>query len=238
MKILAVDTSTTSGSVALTEDSRILCEWTLQSAQTHNRRLLKSIDTVLNEVDWTVESLDGFAVTIGPGSFTGLRIGLTTIKTLAWTMRKPFAGIPTLDALAAPLAFSPLPVCCILNAYKKEVFFARYEPDEAGNLERAGSYRVLPPEGVLPHVPGSTVFCGDGWLMYREFFRERLGTRAVEAPAPFHILRAGFVGYLAHRKFIEGAADDPVTSVPLYIRPSEAELNNPHLNPNLRTLHS
>ena len=85
MRILAADTSTASGSLALLDGENLTAEWTLRSAQTHNRRLLKSIDSLLREAGWDLETIDAFAVACGPGSFTGLRIGMTTMKVLAWT---------------------------------------------------------------------------------------------------------------------------------------------------------
>ena len=228
MRILAADTSTATGSVAVLEDDQVVAEWTLRSSQTHNRRLLKTVDFVLREAGWTPDSLDGFAVTTGPGSFTGLRIGLSTIKTMAWVLGKPYAGIPSPDALASPLAFASRPICALLDARKKEVYCAVYQPDGEGNLEPCGPYRVMPPERVADYITDVTFFCGDGWLLYKDLLRETLGDRAIEASGPYHLIRASFVGKLAYRKFSAGEADDPMTGVPLYVRPSEAELNHPH----------
>jgi tRNA threonylcarbamoyladenosine biosynthesis protein TsaB len=229
MKILAVDTSTTSGSVALLDGSKVMVEWTLQSAQTHNRRLLSSIDSVLGELGWSLDQVEGFAVTTGPGSFTGLRIGLTTIKTLAWTLKKPYVGIPSLDALAAPLSFASLPVCTLVDAHRNEVYSAMFQSDGTGSMHRLVPYRVSSPEEFISQISGAAIFCGDGWLFHRSLLLEKLGTWAVEAPGPYHVVRAGFVGELARRKFLAGEEEDPVASTPLYIRPSEAELNNPQL---------
>jgi len=229
MKILAADTSTPSGSVALLEDDNVMVEWTLQSAKTHNRRLLKTVDSLLETLGWSIQEIDGFAVTTGPGSFTGLRIGLTTIKTLAWTLGKPFAGIPSLDALAAPLGFARLPVCPILDAHKKEVYLAVYQPDGHGRLAKKSPYLALPPDRVQDHIEGATILCGDGWLLYRDMLRKTLGPKIVEPQAPFNIIKAGFVAELALQRFLAGEAEDPALSVPLYIRPSEAEINNPVL---------
>lgn len=229
MRILAIDTSTASGSVALLEGARLVAEWTLQSAQTHNRRLLRTIDDLLRQVGWAIEDIDGFAVSTGPGSFTGIRIGLTTMKTLAWALGRPLAAIPTLDALAAPFRFSRLPVCTMLDARKKEVYCALYRSDGTGRICRQGPYRAIPPEQVAGLVEAPTLFCGDGWLLYRSAILEKLGDLALEAPASQHIVRAGTVGELAARRFAEGCADDPVTAVPIYVRPSEAEIKYPHL---------
>jgi tRNA threonylcarbamoyladenosine biosynthesis protein TsaB len=229
MKILAVDTSTTTGSLAFVEDMRVMAEWTLQSAQTHNRRLLKSLDLFLVELGWSLAEVDGFAVTMGPGSFTGLRIGLTTVKTLAWTLRKPYVGISSLDALAAPLSFAALPVCTVIDAHRHEVYSAIFQPDGKGEVQRLTPYQVKAPENLAEQISGPTIFCGDGLPPYRSVLREKLGAWLMEAPAPYHIIRASFVGALAANKFLAGEKEDPMTGIPLYVRPSEAELNNPDL---------
>jgi tRNA threonylcarbamoyladenosine biosynthesis protein TsaB len=231
MKILAVDVSTSSGSVALVDEMVLTAEWSLQSARTHNRRLLKTIDLLLQQVNWNVHDVDGFAVTIGPGSFTGTRIGIGTVKTLAWVLQKPYVGIPSLDALAAPLGFAALPVCTLLDARKKELYVAHYRPDGNGTCRRSSPYLVTSPEHVLQKIQETTLFCGDGWLLHRDWFLSRLGNRAVELPPPFHTIRAGSVAQLARQRFLQGALDDPISSVPIYVRPSEAELRQQNKSP-------
>jgi len=225
MKIVALDTSTAAGSVALLQDNQVVAEWYLQSAKTHNRRLLKSLSDVLQQAGWNLRDADGFAVTIGPGSFTGLRIGLSTIKTLAWSLDKDYVGICSLDALAAGLSFCSLPVCSVLDARKKEVYFALYRPGGHGQHLLQGTYLVDKPARLVRHITEQTVFCGDGWLLYKNLLQESLGELAVEAPAPCHMIRASYVGYLAMQRLLVGKGDDPMLSTPLYVRPSEAELH-------------
>ncbi|MDY0042933.1 MAG: tRNA (adenosine(37)-N6)-threonylcarbamoyltransferase complex dimerization subunit type 1 TsaB [Desulforhabdus sp.] len=225
MKVIAVDTSTSSGSAALLDGDLLVAEWSLQCAQTHNRRLLRSIDFLLQQAGWSLNDLDGFAVATGPGSFTGLRIGLSTVKTLAWSVNKPFVGISSLDALAAPLCFAQLPVCPILDARKKEIYFALYKQIQCGQLMLQGSYCVSKPERLIERIDQPTIVCGDGWLLYRELLRSKLGKLAVELPAPYHTIRAANVGAMAMRRLQTGEAEDPMTSLPLYVRPSEAELH-------------
>jgi tRNA threonylcarbamoyladenosine biosynthesis protein TsaB len=232
MRILAADTSTASGSIALLDGERILLEWVLVASQTHNRRLLKSVDDVLRTVGWNLGDVNAFAVTLGPGSFTGLRIGLTTIKTLAWASGKPFIGIPSLDVLAAALSHSSTPICPLIDAHKKEVYGCLYRSDSAGDVHPVASYRAMPVAAVGDLVRERTLFCGDGWLLYGKVLQELLGSLAVGAAAPFHLIRAGVLGELARKRLERGDADDPVTTVPLYVRPSEAELKHPQLNPN------
>jgi len=229
MKILAVDTSTASGSMALLDGARLMAEWTLQSAQTHNHRLLKNIDLFLSELGWTIDHLDGFAVTIGPGSFTGLRIGVTTIKTLAWASGKPFVGIPSLDALAAPLGFAALPICPLIDARKSEIYYALYQPDGKGRVRLVAPFQVDSPEHIVERIHGPTIFCGDGWALCQELFSKELGARAVAASSPYHVIRASYVGELARKRFQEQQTEDPMTAVPLYVRASEAEIRHPHL---------
>ena len=227
MRILAVDTSTSSGSIALLEGARVMAERTLLSPLTHNRRLLEDIDHCLHELGWPFERLEGFAVGIGPGSFTGLRIGVTSVKTLAWSARKPLAAIPSLDALAAAFGFSALPVCPLIDARKQEVYFALYQPDGRGGIALETPYQVDTPERLLARIQGPTIFCGDGWPLCRELFSRQLGEWALEAPAPLHVIRASLIGELARKRFQEQLADDPVSCIPLYVRPSEAEIRYP-----------
>ncbi len=229
MKILAVDTSSAAGSIALLDDARLMAEWTLQSALTHNRLLLKNIDLLLRQLGWTLEHLDGFAVTVGPGSFTGLRIGVTTVKTLAWTAGKPFVGIPSLDALAAPLGYASRPICPLLDARKNEIYHAIYQPDGMGAVQLLAPFQVDSPERILEKIQGPTIFCGDGWPLCQGLFSRELGAWAIVAASPFHVIRAGHVGELARRRFQEQRAEDPMTCVPVYVRPSEAEIRHPHL---------
>ncbi len=229
MKILAVDTSTASGSIAILDGARVMAEWTLLSSQTHNRLLLKRIDFLLNELGWGFEQVEAFAVTTGPGSFTGLRIGLTTVKTLAWATGKPFVGIPSLDALAAPLGYAAHPVCPLLDARKSEIYFAVYQPDGRGAVQRQrrSSFQVDSPQRIVEKITGPTIFCGDGWSLCAELFSKELGGWALAAPAPFHFVRAALVGELARERLLDQEAENPLTAAPLYVRPSEAEMRHP-----------
>ncbi|MEN6437475.1 MAG: tRNA (adenosine(37)-N6)-threonylcarbamoyltransferase complex dimerization subunit type 1 TsaB [Syntrophobacter sp.] len=227
MRILAADTSSMSGSLALIEDGTIVAEWTLRSAQTHNRRLLGAIDQILDQAAWSLDSVDGFAVTAGPGSFTGLRIGMTTIKTLAWTRGKLYAAVPSLDALAFPFACAALPVCTIIDARKQEVYCALYRSDPRGTVRNIMPCTALSPLELARRITEPVIFCGDAWPLYKNQIKRKLGALAIGAPASLHMLRAGFVGEIAAKRFEKGQSDDPATSIPYYVRPSEAEIRYP-----------
>lgn len=233
MRILAADTSSASGSLALLDGENLTAEWTIRSAQTHNRRLLRSIDSLLREVGWDLETIDAFAVACGPGSFTGLRIGMTTMKVLAWTRGKLYAGICSLDALALPFCFSTNPICALIDARKGEVYCALYRPDGKGGLGLEVPYAALTPsrlaENIILRFSEPVIFCGDGWAAYRNLMERKLGDMILEPSSYFHIIRAASIAELARRRLLKGESDDPKSSVPLYLRLSEAEIYYPHL---------
>ena len=116
MRLLAVETSTLAGGVALLEGERLRGEYVLDVSATHSERLMPAIDRLLGDAGWGARDLQALAVAVGPGSFTGLRIGLSAVKGLALALGIPVAAVPTLDAMAASLPFASLPVCPVLDA--------------------------------------------------------------------------------------------------------------------------
>ena len=142
MKLLAVDTSTRACSVAVVDQDRLACEITTGPAGTHSTHLLSLIRTALELSEMELHGIDGLAVCVGPGSFTGLRIGVSTVKGLAFATAKPVAGVSSLEALAQPCLPWPHLICAMLDARKGEVYAARYRARD-GRLEREGREVVL-----------------------------------------------------------------------------------------------
>src|SRR3990172_13171727 len=126
MRILAVETSTLAGGAALLDGDRAGGENVLNIRATHSERLMAAVDHLLHVSGWELEQLEGLAVAIGPGSFTGLRIGTSAVKGLALALGVPIAAVPTLHALAATLPFAAHPVCPVLDAKKGEVYASLY----------------------------------------------------------------------------------------------------------------
>ena len=126
MKILGVDTSTPIGSVGLIDGERFVAEHTLSIVKAHSSRLMPAIDQILKWADLTVQDLDACAVGIGPGSFTGIRIGVGTIKSLCYAVKKPIIGVSTLEAIAYNLRYTDKLICPILDARKDEVYGALF----------------------------------------------------------------------------------------------------------------
>ena len=226
MKILAIETSTPVGSIALVEGPLLKAQNILNISATHNQRLLPGIEKILTDAGWSLAGLDGFAVSIGPGSFTGLRIGLSIIKGLAWSTGKPLAGIPTLDALAGNVSFTPHQVCPILDARKGEIYTALYRRGDGGIPQRITSYLAIKPEELLNLIGEKTIVIGDGLLPFGDYLERELGDLLVQAPPHLNVVHASSVGWLGWLRLRSGRYEDVSKITPLYIRSSEAELKS------------
>ncbi len=219
-----MDTATRSCSVALTDGDRVSAEMTTTRKQTHSKHLMGMIDSVLRTAGLTVADLDGFAANRGPGSFTGLRIGISTVKGLALASGKSSIGISGLEALARQFPFSTHLICPILDARKGEVYTAVYQTATDGVTQLTGE-RAVPPAEAVSGIDRPCIFLGDGALMFRDLISTRLGEQALFAPAGFHTLRASIVAFMAKSRLEKGDTEAPAAFTPRYIRKSDAELH-------------
>ena len=222
-RLLLVDTATPTGSVAVSQGEKLLGEIVLSGPANHTDHLLGNIDELLRGVGLTIGDMDGFGVFLGPGSFTGLRVGVATIKGLALATGKPVVGVSSLASLAWRLPFAALPVCPLLDARKGEVYAALYQwtgEDFSSLLIPC----VLPPERWLERLSNDVLFIGDGAQSYRGLIEERLGESAHFAPWPAHACRASN-GLGPALQMLRRGEHIPLEGlIPTYIRPSEAEL--------------
>ncbi len=222
-----METSTLTGAVALLDEDAVVGECRLNIAVTHSERLLAAVDRLLATARWRLSDVTALAVAVGPGSFTGLRIGVSTVKSLAFATGKPLVGVPTLDAWAWTLPFAVYPVCPILDAKKGEVYAALYRTG-AGRPDRIWEYRALTPEGLAAELSEGghrpVVFLGDGVVPYAPILSRLLGADARVAPPSHRVPSAVTVAQLALLALARGEVVDPFSLVPLYIRRSEAEL--------------
>ncbi len=224
MRILAIDTATKSCSVAIASETSLLAETTVVSDQTHSKHLMTSIDQVLRMAQLQIDELDGFSVTKGPGSFTGLRIGISVIKGLVAASGKPLLGVSTLDVLARQAGTALALICSVIDARKDEVYFSRYRlRDEILYNEFAA--QALPIEKAVQDIVEPCMFIGDGALSYRNTISDKLGKAAHFAPVYLHTIRASTVASLSMERFLTGESDGIETFVPSYIRRSDAELS-------------
>ncbi|GAB4331872.1 MAG: tRNA (adenosine(37)-N6)-threonylcarbamoyltransferase complex dimerization subunit type 1 TsaB [Candidatus Abyssubacteria bacterium] len=221
MKLLALETSTLVGSVAAVDGERLLCEVTLQVSETHSSQIMPVIEYVLKTVRLEVGQLDALGVALGPGSFTGLRIGMATIKGLAVTASKPVVGVSTLEAMAWEFPYCPYLICPLIDARMKEVYGAFFRSID-GELIRQSQDTVGPVTELVRDVREPALFFGSGAMNYRGKIEELMGPLARFAGPDLEGARASLVGFLAHRRLVRGDVDDLDTLEPLYIRESLA----------------
>ena len=224
MRVLGIDTSTPCGSVGLIDDEEVLSECLLNIPVTHSERILAAVEHVLREAGCAIQDLHGWAITLGPGSFTGVRIGVSTVKGLAYATGKPVAGIPTLDGLAAQVSPTPYLICPILDARKQEVYTAFYRYGETGLPERQSVYRAVTPQTLIMEVTEKTIFIGDGVKTYAGFLLNRLSPLALFPLPTLHLLRGSTVARLGLQSLRKNESLDLSTLSPTYVRPSEAEM--------------
>ena len=221
--ILSLETSTGCGSIALTRSGRLLAEATVQPEKTHSRRLLGTVSWIMQAagVDWP--AIDGIGVSLGPGSFTGLRIGLAAAQGLALAAGIPLVGVETLDALALACVGVTDRICPVLDARKQEVYAALYKPgEEEGYPVRLSADQAIDPARLTETIDRSTVVAGPGVAVYKEVFVQNRFIRLL--PASLAHPRALYVGLLAERMLSDGLQPDPALIAPKYVRASEAEM--------------
>ncbi|HEY6199051.1 MAG TPA: tRNA (adenosine(37)-N6)-threonylcarbamoyltransferase complex dimerization subunit type 1 TsaB [Candidatus Binatia bacterium] len=239
MLILGIDTATTAASAALVEESRIVREATGGAGGNgagaargnHAAILLPLIDDLLREANIALSDVGAFAVALGPGSFTGLRIGLATVKGLVYGSNAPVIGVPTLHAVAARVDDHEGFVCPFLDARKKEVYAALFRR-EGSRLERVSDDVVAAPVAVLDAARrriGSArcLFIGDAIVTYEAIVKQALGAQALSTLGAGYPSTAAAVARIAEEKLRRGDYDAVGPLAPIYLRPSEAELKKP-----------
>jgi tRNA threonylcarbamoyladenosine biosynthesis protein TsaB len=239
--ILSVETATLRGSVSISRGESILGQFAGEAQVSHSNTLLSDINRLLRETDLQLDDTDVFAVATGPGSFTGLRIGIATVKALAATLERPCAGIPTLQAIAHAAGVSDGSVA-LMPAGRGEVFAQMFSVTPAGTVNPLDSPSHITPQSMIEKYANlaDICWCGEGALLYRDRILERATrhgymviestTGIVEKPSPGWRFAqpepylASHVGALGLAKFKAEQLDTPKTLAAVYVRPSDAEL--------------
>ncbi len=216
MKVLGVDTSTPMGSVGLISDGDLVAEHSLNIMQAHSSRLMPALDQVLAWADLDVSELDACAVGVGPGSFTGVRIGVGAMKTLCYAIRKPIIGVSTLEAIAYNLRYSKGLICPILDARREEVYGALFQGGEM--LERRCEDSCFSIGELLNRVHKSTIFVGDGLAKYANVIRTQFGIEVNFADPLFNVPRGTSIALIGRERLMRGESDDCFGLVPNYVR--------------------
>jgi tRNA threonylcarbamoyladenosine biosynthesis protein TsaB len=221
--LLAIDTSTTSCSVALFNGDRLISEAVLSEGKTHSRHMLSMVHRILQEGDCHISGIKGLAVTRGPGTFTGLRIGLSTVKGLAAATGVPVVGVSSLAALAFPFRLMERPVVAMIDARRGEVYHAQFRGGSTATVAVVGEVTVCAPEAAAARLPEDAILVGSGAALYRDVFQSQCPQIRFADPSQ-HIIRAASVGLLAMARLHEKDGDSIDGLIPDYIRKSDAQI--------------
>lgn len=222
MRILGIDSSTPKGSVALLDNSNLLKEAALPDGTTYSNCLLSTVDQILLETGLKFGDIDAFAVTTGPGSFTGLRVGVSLAKGFVLSSRKPFTGVSSMEALAYTVESANYPVCTLLDARKKQVYSAKFSVS-GGVVKRLEEDSVVTAQELCDSISEPTQFIGIN--PYEDYFAERLGSQYIPTTQyRFQTAAAGAAMFAYHRPLSGMETDLDKFSIQ-YIRRPEAEIN-------------
>jgi tRNA threonylcarbamoyladenosine biosynthesis protein TsaB len=224
MITLAIECATKTLGIAFLDHRKILAEIYLGMGGHHAETLLPAMEKLFLTTGLTPEGIDLLACTTGPGSFTGLRIGVSTIKGLALAMGKPVVGVSTLAALAMNLIPSRRLICPLLDAQRNQVYAGLYRMGPDGYPEAVAPDRLTDIEILVKTLPVEEVeFVGDGAIRYQKQIYEDATCMPVPEAGRRHHLTASAVGLIGLHRYQHGSVEDLLTFAPKYLRPSEAE---------------
>ena len=224
MKILGIDTSTMAANVAVLEDDKLICEYTINTKKTHSQKLMPMIENMLKLSDLDIKEIDAIAICVGPGSFTGLRIGMATAKAMAHVNNIPLIGVNSLEILGANMDLCNRNICSILDAQRNQVYMNKYilKDDKITELEEIS---IKPIDALLEEISSSNedwVLVGEAVYKYKEKIEE-ISNITIPSPAN-NITKASTLCFVARDKML---ANDQVYNCyninPMYIRKSQAE---------------
>ena len=227
MKILAIDTTTFLGSVALVEDDQLVSALQQGTSVTYSERLIAGIDHLLANANWTKDDIDLIAVAIGPGSFTGLRIGMATAKGLATALGKPLVGVSSMCVMANSADVLTGKVAAILDARRDEVYAAVYQYKDGAYVKTLMDECVTPPDklcAALKEIKGAKICVGDGARRYRDLFAKKLKDEAIFPHDAKNFPHAAYLATLARQQYERNGEDAVEDLAPNYVRISDAEI--------------
>ena len=220
MKVFAMDTSTLTATVAVVDDNKLLGEYTVSDKLTHSQTIMPMSDALLSSLDMKLDDIDIFSVCIGPGSFTGIRIGMATVKTFAQVFSKPIIGVSSLDALAYNFfGTDDAVICPLIDCRRGEVYNALYTDGQ-----KICPDRTLHFDDVAKELSNKKViFCGDGAIANKDKIINANNPLWKTAPEHLILPRASSVAFCAKKRAESSDYDDAFTLNPLYLRKSQAE---------------
>ncbi len=225
MKILAIDSSGQTASVALAEDNKLIAEYTLNFKMTHSQTLMPMLEEIRDRIGLDLSAIDYLAVSEGPGSFTGLRIGAATVKGLGLALGKDVAAVPTLEALAANVSIYPGLICPMMDARRGQVYGAvyRFENGKPVVVKEQSALDAKELCASLNELGEPVILLGDGVTANVSAIEETLKVAYTCAPMTLNLQRAGSVALRAFDYVAEGKVQTAMEHKPEYLRVSSAE---------------
>ena len=222
MKVLGIDTSGYTNAVGVADGNRVLADFTFEARHDSLEKIVANIDFVLKEAEFGLEDIEGFGVGLGPGSWTGIRVGVTVGKILAYSTNKPVSGVPTLEVLAYQARSMSALICPIINTGAGDTVYAAFYRTKDGTVSRTGEYYVGDIQGLAKMVKKPVVFVGAEAQAYSQLISQALGSpdgiRAIK-----DVPRGATVALLAAARLECEKNDDVLSLAPLYLKESTAK---------------
>ena len=210
-------------SVSILDRTQVLIEIDVDTGRQHGETILAAIEAALSLAAVALSDIEFLACTVGPGSFTGLRVGIGSVKGLAFALNKPVVAVSSLDALAMNVLEDTMPICAMLDARRGELYAAWYTPCPGEIPQRVGEEMVITPQALVNKIDGTVCFVGEGAATYEEYFKEQMAEKAHFAGSTRNLIRAGAVGVIGLKKYESGDSLGALTVMPRYLRSSYAE---------------
>ncbi len=224
--ILAINTSTQQFSIALMEENgALLAEYSMSSGSKNFGHFMPGIHFLLKSSRFSIENIRALVVAIGPGSYTGLRVGLSAAKGMAQGLQIPIIGVSSLEAMASQSAYTPYPVCPIIHSRKGEVFAALFSWRDDHEVTRIKQDACLKMDDLPSMIEDKTLFLGNDFHIQGQLIKEVLDHKALLAPGHLWNLKASTVGALGLKRFVENDFDNIRDLVPSYLRPPDIRPN-------------
>lgn len=223
MNLLAIDTSTKNFSIAVSCDEKVLAYKNVKLDKILSSSIIPGIQVILKKAKLTRADIDGFAIGLGPGSFTSLRVGLSTIKGLAFAMQKPVVGVPSLDLLAAGLGADHPQIVVIMDAKRNLVYSCLYSLKN-NQLKRQSDYRLSPIGDILKEIKGEAFFVGDGIGLFKQDIERCRHLKGIFAEEKWWVPQARWIVPIALERFKKKNFDKVADLLPLYLYPEDCQV--------------
>ncbi len=221
MNILSINSSTKQYSLAVLRDENLLGEYVISSGSNHYAGLMQSLDELMNKTDLVINELNGIVITLGPGTFTGIRVGLSLGMGICQALNIPIVGLHTLHALASQLPFVKKNICSIVTSRKNEVFAALFRWDKNGSLSRIKGDICIGIQDIGSLVKDNTIVIGNDFVQHGQILKDMRKRGLSLAPADLWNLRASSAGILGLKKIAAGKTDSLGTISPIYLRDAD-----------------